>query len=232
MTIVDGWFDRAVRDPGPRERQQRFNNTMQFITFHSMEGRRGGYNVMLDPKREGIAWHGTIGYNGVLYQHYPVFAGLYHGGPNANPYSPGFELEGGIDDEHLDLIDEPATPAQTETVLYIIREMEDYLGRSLTRANGGIREHGELAQTSCPSGRYNEVWKLLEEDMTKDEVLSLIKELQDSGALASTTDVLACMAQIVGVEPNTYSDKSRIEKVRKGIIKLVLPNSGTPAKVG
>lgn len=59
--------------------------------------------------------------------------------------------------------------------------------------------------------------------MTKEEVLEIIRELQYSGALASTTTVLGCVAQIVGVEENTYSDKKRIEKVRQGIKELAKP---------
>lgn len=54
-----------------------------------------------------------------------------------------------------------------------------------------------------------------EEDLTREETLELIKELQDSGSLASTTDVLSCVAQIVGVDPLTYSDTDKVEAIRE-----------------
>lgn len=209
MTTINGWFDFAVREPGPPGRRQLFNNTLEYITFHSMEGNRGGYSVFYDDvNRPGIAWHGTIGKDGTLYQHYPVEAGLYHGGGFANTRSPGFELEG--------FSYETITDPQKRIVKLIINNLEEHLNRELTRENGGIKEHRELAGTECPSERYTAFWKEIR-DMTKEEVLEIIKELQDEGSLASTTDVLACVAQIVGVEDNTYSDKKRLEKVRQGI---------------
>lgn len=60
----------------------------------------------------------------------------------------------------------------------------------------------------------------MEADMTRDETIALIKELQDTGALASTTDVLSCVAQIVGAEESTYSDTEKIDKVRAAIKSL------------
>lgn len=229
MTIVDGWFDFAVKEPGPPDRRQRFNNTLSWITFHSLEGVRGGYSVMNDPNRPGIAWHGTIGYDGILYQHYPIEAGLFHGGPNANPYSPGFETEGGLDDGDIHTVDEPLNPAQKHTVQLIIINIEEYKNRPYTRANGGIRQHGELAQTACPSNRYDTLWEEME-GMTKDEVLELIKEMQNNGELASTTDVLACVSQIVGSETSTYSDTARVMKARDAITALATPVTRSTTK--
>jgi hypothetical protein len=70
-----------------------------------------------------------------------------------------------------------------------------------------------------------------EEDVTKDEVVELINKLKDDGDLASTTDVLACVAQIVGSEKNTYSDTERVNKVRAAIRGLAVPE-GTAGKKG
>ena len=212
MTILNGWFDFAVREPGPPNRRQRFNNSLDFIVFHSMEGVRGGYNVMYDANRTGIAWHGTIARDGALYQHYPIEAGLYHGGPAANPYAPGFELEG--------FAGEDITPAQVRIATMIIKDIGEYTNRSYTRENNGVREHGEVAQTACPSHRYDTLWATLGDDMTKDEVLQIIKELRDNGDLASTTDVLSCVAQIVGVEPLSYTDKKKVDEVKQAIAEL------------
>lgn len=64
------------------------------------------------------------------------------------------------------------------------------------------------------------------EDLTKEETLALIKELQDNGDLASTTDVLSCVAQIAGAEELTYTDTKRIEATRLALGDL----KGTPVK--
>lgn len=70
----------------------------------------------------------------------------------------------------------------------------------------------------------------MEADLTRDETLALIAELQNSGALASTTDVLACIAQIAGSEELTYTDKDRIEAVRLALGNLPgTPPAKTPA---
>ena len=215
MTIINGWFDFARREPGPPGRRQLFNNTLEHVTFHSMEGNRGGYSVFYDDvNRPGIAWHGTIGKDGILYQHYPIEAGLYHGGGFANTRSPGFELEG--------FYYEPISEPQKRIVKLIISNIEEHLNRPLTRENGGIKEHREQFNTACPSERYTEFWKEIS-DMTKEEVLALINDMLYSGSLVNTTTVLSCVAQIVGVEENTYSDKKRIEKVRQGIKELAKP---------
>jgi hypothetical protein len=220
--IVNGLFDWAVQKPGPASRRQPWDNTLTFIFHHSQEGVIGSYDVMQDPSRPGIAWHGTIAYDGTLYQHYPVQAGLYHGGAGANPYGPGFEAEGGIDDGDEHTIDEPLTEEQKATFKRIHADIAQFTGRVFTRANGGLKEHGEVAPTACPSHRYDELWKELAEDMTKDEVLALIKDLQNKGALASTTDVLSCVGQIVGSEPTTYTDTVKVEAAREAIKELAL----------
>jgi murein DD-endopeptidase MepM/ murein hydrolase activator NlpD len=52
------------------------------------------------------------------------------------------------------------------------------------------------------------------DDMTEAEVRALIQSMKDSGEIASTTDVLACVCQISGSEENTYSDVARVEGAR------------------
>ena len=58
-------------------------------------------------------------------------------------------------------------------------------------------------------------------EVTEERVKELIKEAFDagynSGAIASTTDVLACLAQIAGAEPLTYTDTARVEAVRAAL---------------
>ena len=223
MTITDGWHSFAVRVPGPPNRRQRWNNDLSMIVHHSMEGTipgPGGYDVMRDPNREGTAWHGTVGRDGILRQHYPVEAGLWHGGPNANPYGPGYELEG--------FAGEPINDAQLDTFVRIHHEIAEYTGREYTRDNGGLKEHGELASTACPSNRYDRLWANPNgvADLTPDQVRDIINEMKSDGALASTTDVLSCIAQIVGVDESTYSEKAAQEKI-KAIRAIIIPPKPT-----
>ena len=56
------------------------------------------------------------------------------------------------------------------------------------------------------------------EDLTSNEVRDMIRDMQNRGELASTTDVLACISQIVGTEVLTYTDKERVEKVREALV--------------
>lgn len=62
-------------------------------------------------------------------------------------------------------------------------------------------------------------------DLTPNEVRGIIKEMQNSGDLASTTDVLSCIAQIVGAEDLTYSDTKRVESIREAIKDLAKESS-------
>ena len=160
MILPNGMFDFAVPELVP-ERWQPWQNTGERIYFHSMEGNRGGYDVAKDPTRPGILWTGTIAKDGTLYQRAPWRTGLFHGGPNANPWGPGFELEGGVDDG-IEGVDEPATEAQIQTALRIIADIEAETGhlfiRDGTNADWRLVEHREADQTACPSNRYDELW--------------------------------------------------------------------------
>ena len=63
----------------------------------------------------------------------------------------------------------------------------------------------------------------MEADLTEDQVRGIIKEMRDNGDLASTTDVLACIAQIVGVDESTYSDEEKVAQVRAKIQEIATP---------
>lgn len=155
MITPDGWFDWATRRAGPPDRPYAWRNSMSSLFLHSMEGVIGLYSALTDPNRYPTAWHGTVSRDGVLYQHYPVYAGLAHGGPNANPIGPGFESEG--------FAGEPLTRAQVQTWLRMIADMSSYTGRVFQRpAESGLVEHGEVAPTACPSGRYAPLYEAIE----------------------------------------------------------------------
>jgi murein DD-endopeptidase MepM/ murein hydrolase activator NlpD len=66
------------------------------------------------------------------------------------------------------------------------------------------------------------------EDMTEAEVRALIQSMKDSGEIASTTDVLACVCQISGSEENTYSDVGRVEGARVAMGNLPSSSGGEP----
>lgn len=186
MTIsADGWFDWAVRDPGPDSRWAAFNHArtpMDTIVHHSFEGwynsiAGDGYNVMEDPTRNPTGWHGTICTRnithkgktyppGTLFQHYPVFARLQHANA-ANITGPGFELEG--------VANMLITPEQIVTWKRIHADMRAFTGKPyLRRLTGssslvGLLEHREVpgSQTGCPSNRYLPLWASIAADAAK-----------------------------------------------------------------
>lgn len=186
MLRDDGWFDWAIREPGPPDRiLSAFRLPLTVITFHSLEGYIGAYKAYEDPARFPTAWHDTNPKVGVILQHYSFFAHLQHGNA-ANVLGPGSEMEGRAG--------EPMTENQLRNNIRIIRDVNEYLVRHgrdpLTRDSRalavgmkrGLVEHGEMGYTACPSGRYAPLWAALaappptpedEMGMTDDEKLAL-----------------------------------------------------------
>lgn len=177
MTIdAAGWFDWAVRDPGPDGRWAEFWNArtpMDAIYHHSLEGwfnpvASEGYNVMNDIGRFPTAWHWTVTRQsiysppGTVYQHYPVFARLQHAN-GGNIIGPGGESEG--------LFNMPLLPEQVAAWQRIHADMRAFTGKDYLRLPGngqvGLCEHREApgAQTACPSERYAPLWAVLEGDI-------------------------------------------------------------------
>lgn len=182
MIDANGWFSWAKRDPGPANRWAYFGNrrnALAAIYHHSLEGwfypvNSNGHNEMKNPDRFPTAWHGTIDNNGVLWQHYPVFAWL-QASNGGNPFGPAFETEG--------LFDMPLNDQQIETWVRIHADMRELTGNDYRRGMGGTRglvEHREApgAQTACPSERYAPLWKRIAEggDVSKEEVAAMIAE--------------------------------------------------------
>lgn len=90
----------------------------------------------------------------------------------------------------------------------------------LTGVTTGYHTHWQLSNSVYFSVNIKDNFDPLEykePELTETEVRELINEMRDDGDLASTTDVLACIAQIVGVEDLTYADKARVGKVRKAL---------------
>ncbi len=192
MLRDDGWFDWAVRDPGPPDRVlSNFRTPLTVYVCHSMEGVYhfpDGYTAMRDPRRFPTAWHWTKARTGTLYQHYPVWAHLQHG-HSANILGPGGELEG--------FQNEPINNDQMRTDLRIIADINFYLERKgfkpLERDNRqlpqmtkrGLVEHREMTQapntTQCPSSRYAPLWAALEDDMSPEDKALLDKLVKVMG---------------------------------------------------
>ena len=144
-----------MREPGPSDRIYSWRNNCTNLYEHSMVGYRGGYSALTDPNRFPTAWHGDVALDDNLYQHYPIYCGLAHGGPLANPYGPGFEAEGG-----LAPYNEPLTTGQVTKWLDIIRDMEQAYNRPYRRGvyRQGLVEHNEASNTACPSDRYRSLY--------------------------------------------------------------------------
>jgi hypothetical protein len=202
MIDAGGWFDWALRDPGPADRATYMGGAptaMTAIIHHSMEGLFSpvnggdGYNVMRDRARFPTAWHGTVTRAGVLWQHYPVTARLVHAHAG-NVRGPGFESEG--------FAPEPLTAAQVRTWRRIHADIAAFVGRPFTRVPGsgvGLVEHREVGPTACPSERYAPLWAAIagddeeEEAMSDDDLLALFagsEETDESGALLSREERL------------------------------------------
>lgn len=189
MTIdAAGFFDWAVRDPGPADRWAYFgrrHTDMTVLCHHSLEGYFRpvgslGYNVMKDPQRFPTAWHGTVtrfelvyqGHTyppGTLFQHYPITYWLQHGHA-ANSLGPGFEAEG-FTAPYSTIPPEdcgPLSPEQVATYRRMHADMAE-AGYAFTRNKGsmlGLVEHREMSngQTACPHERYAPLWAAPQEE--------------------------------------------------------------------
>jgi hypothetical protein len=221
-----GWFDWAVRDPGPADRWANFgfaHTSMVAITHHSLEGFlrplfTTGYSPMKDAARFPTAWHGSIlredtvilgklYRQGTLFQHYPVFARLQHGN-SANTLGPGFESE----DYAMPGNTVRLTPGQSETWLRIHRDMREFTGRDFKRVPGsqrGLVEHREMTVppglTTCPNNLYDELWARIAQG---DDAMTP-EEKADYDALkakvARMEGITAIVADMLGGEPPANS---------------------------
>lgn len=219
--IVNGFLDWAdSSDRGPAGKVFAQLNSGEGIVFHSMEGGYdGSLRELMNPSRQA-SWMFSNRLDGTLMQHYPITASCWASGNfPANTRYWSQELEG--------TAATPINEVQSRTVRRLIAEWAEWSHKQPVRL-GNIWEHREVwnldpvsnaGPTACPSERYTAFWPtmLQGDDMTEEQVRALIKEMQDTGQLASTTDVLACVAQIAGSEPLTYTDTARVAAVRKAL---------------
>src|SRR3990167_1315002 len=192
MINQDGYIDWAIKTPGPQDRLTFYNqNTlMDLICFHSQAGYYDTYKVQEEPSRYPTMPHGHNLLNGTLMQHAPVQSATVHGN-YANLRGPGWEAEG------VRSIDGPITGAQLGTAKRIIKEIALLTTRMPKRWTGvypnfppsidgvlWLVEHNQMGRTECPDSRYEPLWKLYEEEVTKEELAELLFE-QEHDLIAS-----------------------------------------------
>ena len=231
MITTDGFFDWAIRDPGPPERWAHFDNRrtpMTAITHHSLEGWfqwiGKGYNAMTDPTRFPTAWHWTVVrfdrvvageqvHKGDLVQRYPVWAWLQHG-HSANALGPGGESEdGGVPGTALRL-----APEQEDTWLRIHADMREFTGIDYQRVPGsrvGLVEHREMTNppggTQCPSDFYNGLWERIAkgDEMTPEEKAMLEAVYARTGG--ATGEGIDLLASVNSLNAAIHVERERID---------------------
>ncbi len=165
MINTDGWYDWAIRVPGPANKQYDQRNTMAGAALHSMEGYYAGSLAELNKAERQASWMASVKQDGTLVQHYPVFTSCWASGNSlANTTLVAFELEG--------VAGTPATEKQVATMLRALKELGTFAGFVPKRATPGrtLHEHREVwnwttpnaGATSCPSDRYAPLYAALE----------------------------------------------------------------------
>lgn len=183
MTITaDNWVDWAVRLDGIPDKVWRPRRHKAYFVNHSIEGYLHGEPVpprFLSTARNPdgsytstaqASVHFVLHVDGTLIQMYPL---------QASPWTSGSQEanEAGVAIESEGVAGTPLNEAQCATYVRLIRELEPWFGFELSRAAGTIKEHRELAQTACPSGRYDTAYAALEDDMADPRVDAIIAAL-------------------------------------------------------
>lgn len=165
MITPDGWFDFAIRKPGPAHKVNGGRNSAIGIFCHSAEGYANGLWSQLT--NAPVSWHLSNLFDGSLYQHYPLTAQCWHA-TAANNHFIGMEHEGRVPNEPT------LTDAQVVTTRRVIAELAAWKGWTPSRPTGPtdtthtLWEHREVVRlggtsSSCPSGRIP--WdKILEDE--------------------------------------------------------------------
>lgn len=178
MTITHGWVDWASPVAGMRmDKRYPDTNRAEGIVWHSQEGYGLTAMMNIHQRDDPPSFMFWLAKDGVLHQFSPVTHSVWCSGSyDANVRYWPVEMEG--------LAGEPINDAQMRTALRLIGEWEAHTGRQAARpgtmADTTMWEHREVATrwlpnagiTSCPSGRYDRLWVLLnggDEPMTPAE---------------------------------------------------------------
>lgn len=208
--IVDGWFDWAIRDPGPPWKVNGGVNGGKGMIPHSAEGYwpylRDG--VLWGPRR--ASWGASNLKDGRFIQHYPVTAQTWTSGagyPNNNFFTT--ENEG--------MAGEPLTQMQVANLIRAGRDLMHHYGwrprrpASASDLLASLYEHNECVRfgaepTACPSGRIP--WDIIVPrleggdmaDVTKGEFQALFAfSLETRRLVVALGHGLAAVARQVGV---------------------------------
>lgn len=153
MITPDGWFDFAIRMPGPANKVWPEQNAIAGVVLHSAVGSQQGVidRVMSTAQ---VSVTGTIAYDGSFVQFYPVTASPWANGSHEHNIDfLGFEHEGGVDTPST--VHEPLTPEQVATDIRILQDLAAYkgIGVDYWQRPSTLIEHREIYATACPSGR-------------------------------------------------------------------------------
>lgn len=161
MITSDGWFDWAIRTPGPNNKLNRDTNGVPLfnpargIFLHSAEGYK---STLLNLAVNGpLSWHLSNCMDGELHQHYPLTVQTWHASA-ANPRYIGMEEEG------VHTVETSLNQAQIDNSVRVIKELSEWRGWTPARPTGPtdithtLWEHNEVTRiggsaTACPSGR-------------------------------------------------------------------------------
>ena len=163
----DGWLTWATRLPGRAGKFNEGTNAVKGIFMHSAEGYAPH---LLDLAVHGpLSWHGSILFDGTLYQHYPLTARCWHASAANQEYA-GFEFEGKVPE------DPTLTDAQIATAARLTKDIAAWKGwtpkrpQNIADKTHTLWEHREVTRlggsaTACPSGRipWDEILRRLDQ---------------------------------------------------------------------
>lgn len=164
--IIEGWVDWAIRIDGIPDKVWSPRRAKQYVVNHSIEGNLGP--ALVPARFLSMAKDGNGNYtadaqasvtfvlhkDGRLIQMYDLTQSPWTSGSRAaNEAGVAIETEG--------VAGELLNDAQVATYVRLIHELTPWFGFELSRAKGTIKEHRELAQTACPSGRYQSAYDAL-----------------------------------------------------------------------
>ena len=225
--IVDGWFDFAIRDPGPAGSVNGGRNSVRGIVPHSAEGHWATLEDLHDfhwsratnpDPRKRASWGATNLKDGRFVQHYSVWAQTWTSGsayPNNNFFA--FENEG--------VAGESLTQAQIDNIIRVGRDLIALQGwlprrpRNVEDTTASLYEHNECDRwganaTACPSGRIP--WNII------------VPALQGSGRMYTDKEidakigaVLAALVDAVGHIEDTNTKLEALQASTDFLIKVV-----------
>lgn len=154
MITPDGWFDWAIKHPGPQAKSGYGglkDSDAQGVVYHSAEGYRATLLALVDNMQREASWTASNMKNGDFIQHYPATRIVWtNGSKQANILYRGIESEG--------MAGEPLTDAQVANLTRCAQDMAEFFNWPAIERKAQLWEHNEMKPlgslpTACPSGR-------------------------------------------------------------------------------